>query len=410
MKPFRTALAFSALMLVLALPAVSDVRTAPALEGQPSSAIEGIVTSLSIPFAGGGPIVTLLDGLVSFDATGATVRLPDGTAATTADLVIGQRLVAFVEPAVSMLKARTIVVLPRLTDLTLTGRVDAVDLAARTLTVLGFTATVTDRTVFGGPREGAGRTGLEDVRIGDLVLVGAMAGSEGLVAARVMTLSPNPLPTTRLHGSVESIGIDSWTLALRDGTKAVVKVDAETKVVGGPRVGDEVEVLARQLPDGSMVALLIAGFVPPPTVPMERYEGVVKAAGTASWTVGPRAGDGPDRLFAVNEKTRILGDPRIGDPVGVLAQRQTDGSYLARVIAKAALAPPVSTEVAFQGVVNLMVPDASTGISTWLVGETKVIVSRVAVVRGEPKVGDKVRVEGFRRPDGAVVATRIVKL
>ena len=138
MKPFRTALAFSALMLVLALPAVSDVRTAPALEGQPSSAIEGIVTSLSIPFAGGGPIVTLLDGLVSFDATGATVRLPDGTAATTADLVIGQRLVAFVEPAVSMLKARTIVVLPRLTDLTLTGRVDAVDLAARTLTVLGL--------------------------------------------------------------------------------------------------------------------------------------------------------------------------------------------------------------------------------------------------------------------------------
>lgn len=412
MKPCRSVLAIPALFLLLALPAAAGARTAPAPEGPPSSAIEGTVTSINIPIVGGGPIVTLLDGLVSFDAIGATVRFSDGTVGTTADLAIGQRLVAFVGPAVGMLKARSVVVLAQRTDVTLTGKVDAVDLAARTVTLLGFTAQVTDRTVFGGPREGAGRSGLEDVRVGDLVLVGAVADSGVLVATRVMTLAPTALPTTRIHGIVESIGTDSWTLVLRDGTKTVVKVDAETKVVGGPKVGDQVDVLARQLPDGSVLALLIAGFVPPPIAPTERYEGVVKAIGTASWTVGPTAGDGPDRLFAVGEKTRILGDPRVGDQVGVLAQRQADGSYLALVIARAALAPTVPKAVAFEGVLHRIAQAGTTGaaISTWLVGETKVTVSRLTVVLGEPKVGDRVRVEGLLVRDGSVMASRIAKL
>ena len=50
------------------------------------------------------------------------------------------------------------------------------------------------------------------------------------------------------------------------------------------------------------------------------------------------------------------------------------------------------------------------GIATWLVGETKVIVSRLTIVLGEPKVGDRVRVEGLRVRDGSVMAARIAKL
>lgn len=324
-----------ALFLLLALPASADARTAPALEGPPSSAIEGTITSLNIPFVDGGPIVTLLDGLVSFDATGATVRFSNGTSGTTVDLEIGQRIVAFVEPAPTMPKARSIVVLAQKFDVTLTGRVDAVDPAARTLTVLGFVAKVTDRTVFGGPRDGAGQAGLEDVRAGELVLVAAMADSGTLVANRVMKLSPSPLPTSRVRGLVDSIGTESWTLVLRDGTKTVVKVDAETKVVGNPKVRDEVDVLVRQLPDGSLLALLIA---------------------------------------------------------------------------KAPITPPVATEVAFEGIVARIAADGPLGTATWLVGETKVLVSPVTTVRGEPGIGDRVRVEGFRGRDGVVMASRIAKL
>ena len=411
MKSFRPVLILTALFLLLALPAAADARSTPAMEGAPPAAIEGTITHISIPFVGGGPIVTLLDGLVSFDATGATVRFSNGTAGTTADFAVGQRLVAFVEPTQAMPLAKSIVILAQRSDVTLTGTVGAVDLTARTLTVLGFTARVTDKTAFGGPWDGAGQAGLEDVGIGDLVLVAAMADAKALVATKVMKLSPSPTPTVRIHGVVEAIGTVSWTIVLRDGAKSVVKVDAETKVVGGPKIGDEVDILARQLPDGSILALLIAGFVPPPTVPTERYEGVVKAIGTTSWTVGPKAGDGPDRLFAVSEKTTILGSPKVGDEVGVLAAKQSDGSFLAIVITKAVSAPGVATQVAFEGVLNRIAADGSMmGIATWMVGDTKVVVSRLAIVLGEPRVGDRVRVEGFRVRDGSVMASKITKL
>ncbi|HYN41316.1 MAG TPA: DUF5666 domain-containing protein [Thermoanaerobaculia bacterium] len=411
MKSFRPHFLVPALLLLLALPITADMRSTPAMEGPPSAAIEGTITSLNIPFVGGGPIVTLLDGLVSFDATGATVRFSNGTAGTTADLATGQRIVAFVEPTSAMPKAKSIVVLAQRTDVTLTGAVNAVDTTARTLTVLGFTARVTDKTVFGGPWDGAGQAGLEDVRVGDLVLVAATSDARTLVATRVMKLAPSVAPTTRIHGTVESIGIVSWTIVLRDGTKSVVKIDAETKVVGSPKAGDVVDVLARQLPDGSLVAILIAGFVPPPTVTMERYQGVVKAIGPTSWTIGPKAGDGPDRLFGVSAKTRFLGDPKVGDEVGVLAEKQSDGSYLATVIAKVTPGPATTPAVTFEGVLNRISAEGSMGgLGTWLVGDTKVMVSRLTIVLGGPKVGDKVRVEGLRTPDGTVMATRITKL
>jgi hypothetical protein len=410
MKAFRPVLFLTAICLLSAFPISADMRSAPAPEGPPSAAIEGTITHINVPFVGDGPIVTLLDGLVSFDATGATVRFSNGSAGSTADLATGQRIVAFVEPTTAMPKAKSIVVLAQRTDVTLTGAVNAVDTTARTLTVLGFTARVTDKTVFGGPWDGAGQAGLEDVRVGDLVLVAATSEARTLVATKVMKLSPSVAPTTRIHGTVEAIGTVSWTIALRDGTKSMVKVDAETRVVGAPKVGDEVDVLARQLPDGSLVAILIAKSIPPPTVPTERYQGIVRAIGPTSWTIGPKAGDGPDRLFAVSSKTRILGDPKIGDEAGVLAEKQADGSYLAIVIAKVTLAPPVGTAVAVEGTLNRIAPDGSMGLATWLVGDTKVIVSRMTTVRGEPKVGDRVRVEGIRGPDGSVMATRVTKL
>jgi len=410
MKSLRAVLLLPALLLFLALPAAAVTRTMPTPEGPSSDAIEGTVTSISIPFAGGGPIVTLLDGLVSFDATGATVRFSNGAAGTTADLAIGQRLVAFVESTQAMPKAKSIVVLAQRTDVTLTGTVDAVDLTARTLTVLGFTARVTDKTVFGGPWDGAGQAGLENVKAGDLVLVAAISDARALVATRVMKLSPSPAPAVPVHGIVESIGTVSWTIVLKDGTKSVVKVDAETKIVGDPKVGDEVDILARQQSDGSLLALLIAAVVPPPTVPAEQYQGMVKSIGTTSWTVGPRVGEGPDRIFAVNGTTKVLGDPKVGDEVGVLAVKQTDGSFLAILIAKSATVPPVPAPVTFEGVVNRITADGSMGLATWLVGDTKVTVSRMTIVAGSPKVGDKVRVEGLKGMDGAVMAARVTKL
>ena len=414
MKTLRLALLLPVTALLLAFPAAAETRAVPTADG-PSAAIEGTITSVNIPFVGGGPIVTLLDGLVSFDATGATVQFADATEGTTASLAAGQRIVAYVDGSVSPLKARSIVVLVQRNDVALTGKVEAVDTTAKTLTVLGFTVKVTDKTAFGGPFDGTGQAGLADLKVGDLVLVAAKAEAGSLVATRVMKLAPSVDPTVRLHGVVESIGTESWTIAAKDGTRTVVKVTTETKTVGEPKAGDEVDVLARRQSDGSLLALLIAKVVVPPTVPTERYQGVVKSIGTTSWTVGPRVGDGPDRLFAVNASTKILGDPKVGDEVGVLAQKQADGTYLAVVIAKVVVAPPVSF-VSFDGVVKSITvassstPAGATIVATWVVDTTKVVVTRMTVVKGDPKVGDKVHVEGLKSADGTFAAALIAKI
>lgn len=402
MRLLRVAI-LPALVLLLALPSAADVRSTPAIEGPPPSAIEGTITSLHVPIAGGGPIVSLLSGLVSFDATGATVRIANGTEGTTGDLQPGQRIVAFVDPAAAPLKATAILIMMQREDVSLTGRVEDTDLSASTITVLGFTVLVTEKTVFGGPWDGVGKPGLGDVKVGDLVLVAATADAGDLVALRVMKLSPSPTPTVRLHGVVGAIGTDSWTLVLPDGTETILKVDAGTKIVGNPAVGDEVDVLARRQADGTLLAVVILKPVEPPAVPTERYQGVVKAIGEASWTIGPKTGDGPDRVFAVNERTKILGDPVVGDEVGVLAQKQPDGSWLALVIARAIVAPPVA-EVTFEGVVKRI-----SG-AMWQVGDTQVAVSRATELRGAPGVGDTVRVTGVRIREAVVQARLVEKL
>jgi len=414
LKKLRLALLLPVVALLLALPAAAETRAVPTTD-VPSAAIEGTITSVSIPFAGGGPIVTLLDGLVSFDATGAKVRFADGTDGTTSSLAAGQRIVAYVDGSVSPLKATSIVVLAQRDDVALTGRVEAVDAAAKTLTVLGFTVKVTDRTVFGGPFDGAGQAGLADLKVGDLVLVAARSDAGSLVATRVMKLAPSVDPMVRLHGVVESIGTESWTITVKDGTKTVVKVTAETKFVGEPKAGDEVDVLVRRQSDGSLLALLVAKYVVPPTVPTERYQGVVKSIGATAWIIGPKVGDGPDRIFAVNERTKIQGDPKVGDEVGVLAQKQADGTLLAIVIAKVVVVPPV-TVVSFDGVLKSVSQGSSANpagavvTGTWVVDTTKVVVTRMTVVRGDPKVGDRVHVEGLKNADGTVAAALIAKI
>lgn len=406
MKLFRSSLLISALVLLIAAPATADMRGVPATDERPQATIEGTITSVNVPIAGGGPIVTLLDGLVAFDATGATVRYFNGHSATTDTLAAGQRVLALLDPATAPLRATTVVILTDRADVTFSGRVGAVDLDAGTLTVLGFTSKVNERTVFGGPFEGIGSKGLEDFRVGDMVFVEAKADAGALLATKVMRLGTPSDSVRRIHGTVASIGETAWTITLPDGSALTVKVGAETKVTGAPKVGDTVDVLARPQSDGSLLAVAILKSVPPPVVAFERFEGAVKAIGATAWTIAPKGG-GPDRSFAVDGETKVLGNPAVGDGVGVLAKKLDDGTWLAVIIAKAMVPGPARTEVEFEGVVESISPGNPTGV--WIVGETKVVVTSRTVVRGEPKVGDTVEVEGQRNPDGVVQASKIEK-
>ncbi len=408
MKVLRLSVLLSVLLLLVAGPAAADVRGIPASDGHPQATIEGTITSVNVPFASPGPIVTLLDGLVHFDAEKATVRYVNGQVAAPGSLAVGQRILALLDPLASPLEATTVVILSDRTGITLTGKVEAVDTAAGTLGVLGLTVKVTERTVFGGPRDGSGQKGLGDLAVGDLVLVDAKAEAEALVATKVLKLSPAPDPVMRIHGIVDKIGTESWTILGPADEVTVVKIGPDTKIVGEPKVGDAVEVLARRSSDGSLLAVLIAKAVPPPAVSTERYRGIVKEIQPAAWTIGPAVGLGPDRLFAVNERTRFLGEPKLGNEVDVLAQRQADGSWLALVIARTTLTDPGRIEVQLDGVVKEIQPGRVAG--TWLVDDTKVVVSPITVVRGNPRVGDRVHVEGWKSPDGSVLAKLVAKL
>lgn len=396
-------------LLVLALPGSADMRGVPASDGHPQATIEGTITHVGVPIASPGPIVTLLGGLVSFDAEGATVRFVDGREATTGSLAAGQRILALLDPEASPLKAKTVVILSDRENLVLTGKVEAVDTAAKTLKVLGLVVTVTERTVFGGPWDGAGQKALEDVLVGDLVLVEARADAGALVASKVMKLSSSEDSLRRIHGTVESVGTDSWTIATSDKKTVVVKVGPETTFTGEPKVGDTVDVLARRQSDGSLLAVLIAKYTPPPTQETQRFEGRVEAISATSWTIGPKAGDGPSRLFAVDAQTQIVGDPKVGDPVGVLARKQADGSWLALVIAKSGSPDHGRNEVAFDGVVKEIAAATPAG-ALWLVDTTRVLVTRATEVKGSPAVGDTVHVEGMRGPDGTVMAKKVEKV
>lgn len=408
MKSFRLPVLLSALLLLVAGPAAADVRGIPASDGHPQATIEGTITSVNVPFASPGPIVTLLGGLVHFDAEGATVRHINGTVAAPGSLAAGQRILAVLDPEALPLRATTVVILSDRAGITLTGKVEAVDTTAGTLTILGLPFKVTDRTVFGGPRDGAGQKGLGDLAVGDLVLVDAQAESDTLVATKVLKLSPAPDPMVRVHGIVELIGTDSWTLVGPADEKIVVKIGPDTKIVGAPKVGDAVEVLARRSSDGSLLAVVITATVPPPPATTDRYHGVVKAIGATGWTIGPAVGLGPDRLYAVNDRTKFVGEPKLGDEIDVLAQLQADGSWLALVIAKAATVGSGQVETAFDGVVKEVSPGRAAGV--WRVDDTKVVVSMMTVVRGAPKVGDRVHVEGWKTPDGTVLAKLVAKL
>ena len=339
MKASRTLPLLAVLPLVLSLALSADTRGLPATDARPEATIEGTITHLAIPFVGPGPIVTLLGGLVSFDAAGATVRHVSGRVATTADLAVGQRILALLDASAAPPKATTIVLLAERAEITVTGRVQAVDTAGQTITLLGLTLKVTGRTVFGGPWDGAGHRDLGDVATGDLVLVEAKAESGALVATKVTTLSSPSDSLRRIHGTVASIGEASITITLADRTTVVVKIGPETRIGGDPKVGDTVEVVARLQSDGSLLAVLIQRTGPPPAVTYERFEGVAKSAGASSFTITPKGG-GADLVFAVDSRTLFLGNPRVGDTVGILAEKRTDGSWLAVVIARTILPGP----------------------------------------------------------------------
>ena len=277
----------------------------------PGTTVSGIVTAVN------GSNVSLANGLVVIDVSHASINNDHGVAAT---ITPGSMIFAVLQSSTSLVASS--VVVTSIPQATLTGPVQAVNASAGTLQLLGLTIHTDANTSVGG---GHNVKGLADIAVNDNVIVAANAVGSSLVATSILVFPQMPqMMPTLLHGTVKSIGTDSWVI----GDTTVV-VNAQTKIIGSPKVGDTVDVLA--IIDSAHNYVAISILVSPSAVQLH-VSGVVKminpnlslapcpptACVVAHWIIGPAAGLGPDFIVAQTGSTIVTGDPKVGDHVEVV--------------------------------------------------------------------------------------------
>jgi Domain of unknown function (DUF5666) len=302
-------------LVLCSLSALARTRAVTQREQHPQGGtISGIVESVD------GSLIRLADGLIVVDASGAKIIIGRGREATAADIEPGMLLFATIatDGKASMITAS------RFGDATIFGAVDSVDVAARTLTVLGKTVHVDDETSFGGFRNGEDLD-LSDIVRNQLVQVQVDAVNGQLVAREVLVLAPVPPQISGLRGVVKSIGTESWEIESGQ-TVETVAVNAQTKILGSPKVGDTVEVLYSIDSANQKVAISIIKVVRLPPIRVVQFHGKVKSIAGTTWVV---TADGEDKTMTVNERTKVTPDTGVGDLVQVLASQADDGALTA---------------------------------------------------------------------------------
>ena len=274
-----------------------------------------------------GNLIQLANGLVTIDASGATIRGADDSSTTIAAIHVGDLIFAALKPgnvADNAPLPAAFIGVTSLPSVTLTGAVTSVSAANNTLTLLGRTVHVNSSTVFSGihPNESLK---LSDIVPNEIVSVDANVAGGVLVATAVHVFAPVPMPAALLRGTVKSISNTSWVITVNSKDTTIV-VNAQTKIAGNPKVGDTVDVVTTTDSANNYVALtIIAEPQPPPST--GHIRGVVKSISTTAWTVAsevmtllPGPVVGPDIKLLIDSNTKFVGDPKVGDRVDAVVQ------------------------------------------------------------------------------------------
>jgi Domain of unknown function (DUF5666) len=271
----KNRLLFIVLAVLLAVSASAQMRMHPSTPPNTGSSGMGMDTGSIMNGAMAGAIVsgkvesfvgttiTLASNLVTIDAAQATIVV-DGKKTTVASIQSGDFIVATLKTAAvsaGMPLPATVVAVARQAAVTFVGNVQGVDLKAQTLRILGQTVSVDGNTAFGGP---FAQKSLADVVGGANAIVAANVTGGKLVATNVMVmgmLSQQPPmggqpKATLLRGTVKSIAADNWVITTTTGDITVL-VNTQTKIVGDPKVGDKVDVMATTDSANKYVALAI---------------------------------------------------------------------------------------------------------------------------------------------------------
>lgn len=315
-----------ALVLLITVSVLGQDRGAGGTMPAAPGGVSGYVTSVS------GNMITVLNGVVAIDTTGAAFFSRKGSA-SIADVKPGMRIMASIaNPGAgpgTPLHAMNVTILETSAG-SLNGPVQSVDAPNTTFTVFGAFVKVTpDTKIYSFRREAAT---FADIRPGDVVAVEVNVAGSALVAESVH-IQP-PVPNVSLEGTVKSISPTAWVITTAGGD-ITVAVNADTRIDTTVKVGDSVNVLGiTNGPAGEITAIAIYASkprpVPPPGEPA--LEGTVKSIGATSWVITTRGGD---VTVTVNSETKIDPAVKAGDYVLVLVKRDASGNIVAVAIMKA---------------------------------------------------------------------------
>ena len=207
-----------------------------------------------------------------------------------------------------------------------------------------------------------------------------------------------------LQGEIESVGTDSFGLLHR-----TVLVDSRTVLSGengaGPVHGlSDLKAGMRAgawvVADGdTLTATKVVAHGNPAVSSYFSFRGAVTEIGTAAWKIG-------DFVIGVTADTQIVGDPRVGDTVDVLAKEINPPNPAmgmpSRIVAVSIVkvgatpTPAPGRTVSFAGPVQKMPPSGTLGL--WQIADRLVTATGLTKITGTPIVGSQVVVTGYALP------------
>lgn len=202
--------------------------------------------------------------------------------------------------------------------------------------------------------------------------------------------------TAEIRGVLALDDLGSWTI-----NGIAVAIDPDTQIEGGLVLGRTVRVEGVLQEDGTILGLEIEtegeeDFVSDKTELEGVFHGI--ASSTGKWIIS-------GNLVDVGPGTDTDGLPLVGQRVKVEAIRQDDGSLLAREVENkggSADGEENSKEVKLEGTFLGIDPDGK-----WIVNGALVLIDPQTRLKGEPTVGERIRVNALFQPGGSLLAVKI---
>ena len=126
-------------------------------------------------------------------------------------------------------------------------------------------------------------------------------------------------PTIQLSGVLRKQTSSWWMVE-----QTHIAITLETAIIGQPVVGALVWVVAQQQGD-ALLALAAEVLAPDPEIPDFEFEGTISSVANGRWRVD-------DQEVLIDQRTEIIGEPKIGQIAEVQAGRLPDERLLARLI------------------------------------------------------------------------------